>query len=260
MPTGVSRAGAAFAALILGLPSVSTPRIEMIEVSAGRFTMGSPANEAGRNADEVPHEVTITRPFYIGKFEVTQEQWRTIMGTSPSSFSACGAACPVESINFIEIQEFLKRVNAAGGELLYRLPTEAEWEYACRAGTTTPFSTGENLTTDQADYDGRFPYRGFPAGISREQPTPAGTFASNRWGIADMHGNVWEWTSDWYAPYPPGAAIDPRGPEAGELRVIRGGSWHFDANSARCALRYTHRPVDRGFSLGFRLAADRRAK
>jgi sulfatase modifying factor 1 len=152
------------------------------------------------------------------------------------------------------------RLNAAKGWPGFRLPTEAEWEYACRAGTTGPFSTGENVTTDQANYNGRFPYSSFATGEFRQRPTTVGSFPSNRWGLSDMHGNVWEWTADWYGAYAEdGAAnIDPRGPDSGEKRVIRGGSWYFDANSARCGLRYTHAPQDRGFSLGFRLAADRR--
>ena len=143
--------------------------------------------------------------------------------------------------------------------LRYRLPTEAEWEYACRARTTGPFSTGENLTTAQANYNGRQPYGPFPSGDYRQKTTPAGTFGLNPWGLADIHGNVWEWTSDWYGPYGESAAanIDPHGPSSGEKRVIRGGSWFFDANSARCALRYTHASQDKGVSLGFRVAADR---
>jgi formylglycine-generating enzyme required for sulfatase activity len=239
---------------------VSTPHIGLVEIPAGRFMMGSPSTEAERGTDEVQHDVTISRPFLIGRFEVTQQEWHDVMGTAPSHFSDCGLTCPVERVNFLEIQDFLSRLNAAAGELVYRLPTEAEWEYACRAGTVTPFSTGENLTTDQANYDGRFPYRSFAGGVFRERPTPVGTFAPNAWGLADMHGNLWEWTSDWYGPYPAGAAVDPHGAPLGTFRVIRGGSWFFDANSARCAIRYTHRPIDRGFSLGFRVAADRRIR
>jgi formylglycine-generating enzyme required for sulfatase activity len=243
-----------------------------VEVPGGRFTMGSASSEVGRNEDETLHDVEMTEPFLLGRFEVTQQEWRTVMGTSPSHFSDCGPRCPVENVTFAEVQRFLAALNerstagrsktpasADGPRLRYRLPTEAEWEYACRAGTTGPFGTGENLTTAQANYNGKFPYSTFPAGEFRRGPTPIGTFESNRWGFADMHGNVWEWTADWYGPYADhGAAnIDPHGPATGEKRVIRGGSWYFDANSARCGLRYTHAPQDRGFSLGFRVAADR---
>jgi formylglycine-generating enzyme required for sulfatase activity len=142
----------------------------------------------------------------------------------------------------------------------YRLPTEAEWEYACRAGTVTPFFTGDALTTAQANYNGKEPYGKTASGQFRQRPTRAGGFPANAWGLHDMHGNVWEWTADWYGPYPEGDAanIDPHGPAQGAKRVIRGGSWFFDANSARCGLRYTHSPQDKGFSLGLRLAADRR--
>ena len=224
------------------------------------------------NADETIHDVEFTRPLLIGRHEVTQQEWRAVIGTSPSHFTACGPRCPVENVTFFEVEQFLSKLNQLAGrspdrprqdDLRYRLPTEAEWEYACRAGTTGPFSTGENLTTDQANYNGRFPYATTPpapAGEFRQRPTPVGSFPSNRWGLSDMHGNVWEWTADWYGAYAEGstANIDPHGPDSGEKRVIRGGSWSFDANSARCGLRYTHAPGDRGFSLGFRVAADRR--
>jgi len=238
----------------------------LVEIPPGRFTMGSAASEAGRNDDESLHEVEITRPFLMGQYEVTQQEWRTVMGTSPSRFNNCGARCPVENVSFVDVQQFLTKMNARAAlatsatPLRYRLPTEAEWEYACRAHTTGAFSTGENLTTAQSNYNGTQPYATFPAGEFRQKPTPVGLFPPNPWGLADMHGNVWEWTSDWYGPYGETAAanIDPHGPPSGETRVIRGGSWYFDANSARCGLRYTHAPQDRGFSLGFRVAADRR--
>jgi formylglycine-generating enzyme required for sulfatase activity len=240
--------------------------MSLVELPPGRFTMGSLSSEIGRNDDEVLHDVEITRPFLIGQFEVTQQEWRTVMGTSPSQFGACGGRCPVENVTFADVEQFLTKMNAhvapAGSKTLslrVRLPSEAEWEYACRARTTGPFSTGENLTTSQANYNGRFPYGSNPAGDYRQKPTPAGSFPLNPWGLADMHGNVWEWTADWYGPYADTAAanIDPHGAAAGEKKVIRGGSWYFDANSARCALRYTHAPQDKGFSLGFRVAADR---
>ena len=233
--------------------------MSLIELPPGRFTMGSADTEAGRNDDETLHDVEITRSFLMGQHEVTQQEWRTVMGTSPSRFGTCGPRCPVENVTFDDVQQFLAKLNARAEALRYRLPTEAEWEYACRASTTGPFSTGENLTTAQANYNGRQPYGASPAGEFRQKTAPVGTFPLNPWGLADMHGNVWEWTSDWYGRYGESAVanIDPHGPSAGEKRVIRGGSWFFDANSARCALRYTHAPRDKGFSLGFRVAADR---
>jgi formylglycine-generating enzyme required for sulfatase activity len=191
------------------------------------------------------------------------------MGTSPSTFSGCGPRCPVESVTFEDVQLFLRHLNdksrdasrvqaADAPRLHYRLPTEAEWEYACRAGTTGPFVTGENLTTAQANYNGKYPYGNSTPSEYRQRPVAVGSFPLNPWGLGDMHGNVWEWISDWYAPYSetPADNIDPHGPPSGQKRVIRGGSWYFDANSARCALRYTHAPNDKGFSLGLRLAAD----
>jgi sulfatase modifying factor 1 len=183
-----------------------------------------------------------------------------VMGTSPSQNGNC-ARCPVDNVSFFDVQQFLAKLNSnPSATLRYRLPTEAQWEYACRARTTGPFSTGENVTTGEANYNGKFPYASFPAGESRGKTMPVGSFALNPWGLADMQGNVWEWTADWYGPYSEVAAfnIDPSGAASGDTRVIRGGSYLFDANSARCALRYTHAPKDKGPSLGFRVAAERR--
>ena len=219
----------------------------LVELPPGRFTMGSASMEAGRNDDELLHDVEITRPFFLGQNEVTQQEWRTVMGGAPSHFASCGPRCPVENITFAEVQHFLQKLNAHAAAsspappLRYRLPTEAEWEYACRARTTGPYATGENLTTAQANYNGRQPYLSFRAGDFRQKTMPVGTFPLNPWGLADMHGNVWEWTSDWYAPYGNSAAanIDPHGPSSGDTRVIRGGSWFFDAGGAACAFSFS---------------------
>jgi len=262
--------------------------MEFLWVPPGRFRMGSPPTVAGRQADETLHEVELTRGYFMGRYEVTQEEWMTVMGENPSHFAECGPRCPVETVSYVAVEDFIARLEALSLGNRFRLPTEAEWERACRAGTETPFSTGANLTAEQADVDGRYPYP--PAGAADPidsagpkegdgrfvgSPTPVGSYPPNPWGFYDLHGNVWEWCQDWYAPYADdpaaapgaltasGAVRDPRGPRLpsvhapaglpGFLRVIRGGSWAFDVNSARCGLRYTHRPQDDGFSLGFRL-------
>ena len=231
--------------------------MEFVLVPPGDFLMGSPPAEPSREAQEVQHPVRISRAFYVGRYEVTQGQWQKVMGSNPSRFQKCGPDCPVERVNWHQIQTFVARLNERSSLPPLRLPTEAEWEYACRAGTTTPFSTGKNLTTAEANYDGGGPYPGYPPGEFRQTPVKVGTFPPNAFGLYDLHGNVWEWTEDWHCPYPTGPATDPRGAKCATIfKVIRGGSWYFGADSARCALRYTHRPQDLGFSLGFRLVRD----
>jgi len=228
--------------------------MEFVRLEAGSFLMGSPEDEFAREAQEVLHRVTLTRPFYLGRYEVTQEEWLRVMGEAPGVFEDCGPRCPVETISFWDIEVFIERLKTLGGERL-RLPTEAEWEYACRAGSEEPFLSGATLTTDDANFDGDPPYPGAPIGSNRGRPTPVGSFASNAWGLFDMHGNLWEWTSDAHCPYP-ADAVDPVGECDGPLRVIRGGSWYYGPDSARCGLRYTHRPQDDGPSLGFRLVRE----
>lgn len=208
--------------------------IHFVAIPAGTFTMGGTARP-----DERPHRVTLSA-FAISDTEVTQEQWRLIMGTSPGHFH--GANLPVESVTWNEVQEFLRRLGTRlGGR--YRLPTEAEWEYACRAGTATEYAFGDALTTKQASFDAR-------------QPMPVKSFAPNAWGLYDMHGNVWEWCADEYCPYPAADVKDPFQRCGSKLKVIRGGSWYFGADSARSALRYTHEPQLRGFSIGFRVVRE----
>ncbi len=236
-----------------------TTGMAFVLVPAGTFTMGTPETEPGHQADEVLHRVRISRPFYLGKYEVTQGEWQRATGGNPSHFQSCGSRCPVERVSWYEVQGFLARLGRLSGER-YRLPTEAEWEYACRAGTTTAFSTGSGLGSTRADYDARYPLPGHPRGAYRERPTPVGTFPPNPWGLFDLHGNVWEWTADEHCPYEQPAAggevVDPVDRCGAPLKVIRGGSWYFDEASARCGLRYTHRPQDRGFSLGFRVVRE----
>jgi formylglycine-generating enzyme required for sulfatase activity len=229
--------------------------MRLVALEPGTFTMGSPATEFGRGVDETRHPVTLTRKIFLGQHEVTQAEWKQVMGANPSQFGKC-ARCPVETVDFFQVNAFLSRLNAGNAAMRYRLPTEAEWEYACRAGTATAFNTGRSISTEQANYDGRFPYSGGSQGGTRGATAPVGSYPPNAWGLFDMHGNVWEWTGDWYGEYHAGPATDPAGPPKGKARVIRGGSWHFDANSMRCALRYTHAPQDKGFSLGFRVVAE----
>lgn len=228
--------------------------IEFIRLPPGTFRMGTPPAEHGREAQELLHEVTLTRPFSLGKHEVTQAQWTRVMGSNPSHFTDCGPACPVEQVTLHDVEEFIRRLNERAGPG-YRLPTEAEWEYACRAGGSAPFGHTASLSSRDANIDGNFPYDA-PGGTARNTTSRTGYFPANAWGFHDMSGNVWEWTADWHCPYPGGPITDPTGSCRSEVRVIRGGSWKFDGNSARCGLRYTHRPQDRGYSLGFRLARD----
>jgi len=227
--------------------------LRLVRIAAGEFEMGSPADEAGREAQEVLHRVRITHPYYLGATEVTQAQWAAVVGTRPSSFATCGGDCPVERVSWNDVQVFLRELGRISG-MPFRLPTEAEWEYACRAGSQEAFHTGASLQPTQANIDGDGEADSGPPHRAGSAPTPVAAFAPNAFGLFDMHGNVWEWTADDHCPYPAAPVRDPVGECATEFKVIRGGSWHYDASSARCALRYTHRPQDSGFSLGFRVA------
>jgi formylglycine-generating enzyme required for sulfatase activity len=242
-------------------PTITDKRTGIIltEIPSGRFTMGSPESEIGRRPDETAHDVTLNRAFFLGQHEVTQQEWRALMKTNPSRFTDCGPRCPVENVTFADVERFIAALNAQPeNEVVYRLPTEAEWEYACRAGTATPFATGDTLTTAQANYNGKRPYGGGEPGLARERPTRAAGFPPNPWALVDVHGNVWEWTADWYGAYPAGDVSDPRGALSGETRVVRGGSWQTEAANTRCAARFTHAPDRRDADLGFRVAADRK--
>ena len=250
-------AGIALVLLRLAAPPAgsraTTAGIPLVRIPAGSFVMGSPADEPGRGGDETPHRVTISRPFWLGRTEVTQTQWIRVMGGNPSRFRGC-AECPVENVTWLDVQRFIEKLNATEGGG-FRLPTEAEWEYACRTGEGP---TAARIDDAHANFDARYPVRGGRPGRYLGRPVAVASFPADRLGLFDMKGNVWEWCADGYAPYPPGDAADPVGPDSAPKKVIRGGSWYFDAASCRCAARYTHDPKDRGFSLGFRVARDER--
>ena len=238
----------------------------LVELPPGRFTMGSGSSEAGRNDDETLHDVEITRPFLLGQYEVTQQEWRTVIGTSPSHFSGCGQRCPVENVTFAEVQQFLDQAErarraGAGEAPSLRYPPADRGGVGIRVPRAHHRPVLDRREPDHGagELQRQCRYAPFPAGDFRQRTTPVGSFPLNPWGLGDMHGNVWEWTSDWYGPYNEVAAanIDPHGPATGEKRVIRGGSWFFDANSARCGLRYTHAAAGQGFQPRLPVAADR---
>ena len=212
--------------------------LEMVLIPAGKFMMGSPVTEKGLINNKKQHEVTITNPYYMGKYEVTQEQWESVMDKNPCSRK--GAKLPVTDVSWEDCQVFIKELNSRtnGG---YRLPTEAEWEYACRAGTTTVYSFGDSLTIGDANIE--------DAGIKI-----VGSYKPNAFGLYDMHGNVWEWCEDWYGDYPDGAVTDPKGPATGENRVLRGGPF-MKKSVAPSSHRASDLPAERNqYRNGFRLA------
>ena len=226
--------------------------LELAPIPAGTFMMGSPRAEAERADDEVQHRVTISRPFYLGVHVVTQKQYRVVMGgRNPSKFR--GHDLPVEQVSWYEAMAFCETLSARTGRNV-RLPTEAEWEYACRAGTTTPFNTGETISADQANYDGGRIYGCGVLGVYRKTTTPVGSFPPNAWGLYDTHGNVFEWCLDWIGKYPRGKATDPRGAASGAGRVYRGGAWLGSPKFCRSAYR-DRAPADSRLSdIGFRVA------
>jgi formylglycine-generating enzyme required for sulfatase activity len=215
--------------------------MDFVLIPAGTFKMGSDTGDS----DEKPvHEVRLSKAFYLGKHEVTQGQWQAVMGSNPSYFKG-EATLPVEQVSWEDVQEFLRKLNAKEGGTKYRLPTEAEWEYAARAGSTTAYSFG-NDERQLGDYAWYFANSG-------SKTHPVGQKKPNAWGLYDMHGNVWEWVQDWYGPYSAGSAVDPAGPSSGSRRVFRGGSWIFDARLCRSAYRYRVTPGSRIHYLGVRL-------
>jgi formylglycine-generating enzyme required for sulfatase activity len=223
--------------------------LRVVRIPAGRFQMGSPTSEVGHATDEAPvREVSISRPFWLGAWEVTQEQWQSVMGSNPSTFQPATNASqlPVERVSWNDAQDFLNRLNALGlGR--FRLPTEAEWEYAARAGSSERFSFGDDpgyrTLANHAWFYSRAEGRSHPVGAKRP----------NAWNLYDMYGNVWEWCSDWFAPYSAGPAVDPQGPPTGREKVIRGGSWFNEPEALRSANRHRHPPESRQTNLGLRI-------
>ena len=229
--------------------------MKLVLVPKGTFMMGSPESEQGRNENETQHEVTISKDYYLGVYEVTQAQYEKVMGKNLSLFQGAivgneNADLPVENVSWDEAVKFCKKLSDLPEEKktgrVYRLPTEAEWEYACRAGSKTAYSFD--------DEEGLLPEYGWFSRNSSRRTHTVGLLEPNAWGLHDMHGNVWEWCSDWYEEYPKGAVSDPTGPKEGSNRVDRGGSWYNEAASCRSAYRYGSSPSSRIISHGFRVA------
>jgi len=217
--------------------------MEFVLLPAGTFQMGSNDKEGYHNEKPV-HTVHLTRPFYLGKHEVTQGQWQAVMGSNPSLFTD-DPHRPVENVSWNEVQEFIRRLNAQEGTTLYRLPTEAEWEYAARAGTTTQWSFGDDAS--------QLARHAWHSANAEEQTHPVGQLLPNPWGLYDMYGNVWEWVQDWYGEYPSDTVVDPAGPASGSQRVVRGGSWYRGLRDCRAAVRDHSIPDDHRHVLGVRL-------
>ena len=216
-------------------------------IPAGEFMMGSPGTESDRSDDETQHRVSITKPFYLGVTEVTQEQYQKVMGSNPSKFK--GPQNPVETVSWADAVEFCGKLSAMPAEKtaghVYRLPTEAEWEYACRSGTTMAYGFGDDASR-LGDY-------GWFEGNSDSSTHPVGEKKPNAWGLYDMHGSLDEWCQVWHGAYPSGSATDPIGPTSGSYRVLRGGSWLIFAGDCRSAFRFRFAPEFRSNYLGFRV-------
>ncbi len=236
-------------------------KMEFVLIPAGEFHMGSPSAEGRRRSDEGPaHHVKISKPFYLGKFEVTQLQYKAIFGDtawSAKNYAFKGDNLPVENVKWYEADRFFKEMSHQTG-LKVRFPTEAEWEYACRAGTVTPFYTGQTISSDDANYDASRTYGTGVKGLEMKKTVDAGSYPPNGFGLYDMHGNVWEWCSDWYRKhyYRESVVDDPKGPASGKKRVTRGGSWKSWPKNCRSADRNKCAPSKSTSNTGFRVVLE----
>jgi formylglycine-generating enzyme len=245
----------------------------MVWISPGTFVMGSPDDEALRGADETQHTVTLTRGFFMGKYLVTQGQYLSLLHTNPSYFTTnngypLNLNRPVEQASWVDATNYCAQLTQqqqlAGWvptNWVYRLPTESEWEYACRAGTTTAFNFGDAIhggmanfyTYDECDASIGDIYVPNPVVAYLARTTTVGSYEPNAWGLYDMHGNLWEWCRDWYGTYPTGSVSDPQGPASGSFRVMRGGSWSDYGSDCRSAIRVVSYPPQRNLLIGFRV-------
>ena len=248
---------------IYGFEKTVTNTLEMsfVLIPSGTFTMGSPTNEPHRGSSEVRHQVTISKPFYMQTTEVTVKQWHSIMGRRMMVSQQGADNIPMTRVSWFDCMKFIKRLNKLG-QGRYRLPTEAEWEYAARAGTSTAYSWGDTINCEKAMYGNnslkddmcQFYYRSI--GLKMDQPAPVKTYKPNPWGLYDIHGNVWEWCMDWYGDYGEKPVIDPTGPKSGNMRIRRGGSWFKYGYSCRSANRSFGHPATRYNTTGFRLVRE----
>lgn len=250
----------------------------MVWIAPGTFVMGSPTNEPTRYSDETQHTVTLSKGFCMRKYKMTQVEYRDLVGNNPSYFQTedynhdpipPDPIRPVEMVSWTDATNYCAQLTArerSAGRLpagyVYRLPTEAEWEFACRAGTNTPFHYGNELRSGMASFCGYYEYPPCdsstlycynPMGIPLYSTTSVGSYSPNAWGLYDMHGDVWEWCQDWYGAYPGGSVTEPQGPTTGSNRVVRGGYWFTYAFNCRSARRYYYNPTSRSFSVGFRV-------
>ena len=223
-------------------------------IEPGTFMMGSPKNEPGRSDNETQHKVTLTEGFWLAETTVTQALWEVVMGENPSHFK--GATRPVEQVSWDDAQRFIAKMNGMKPELQMCLPTEAQWEYCCRAGTTTAFHFGgkNDLNLERVNYSGEW-----DEWKDGGETKAVKSYSPNDWGLYEMHGNVWEWCQDWFGDYPAQPIVDPQGEEVGSSRVLRGGSWIIHGRLCRSAYRLHNDPGYRLNRIGFRLALGHRA-